>query len=1409
MDHPVLPAAAPPLPAPSGRPRRSRRRWWLAAAALPLALLALVLLGLSLLIYQPASLPWLFTQVPGLQAEGVHGTVADGDLRIAKLSLQLPDDGGRLQLEQLAMQRRAYQFRPQPGIWLDLHFEALRIARLQWTSGKPSGQTPALPTSLRLPLSLRIDQLRVAELLIDQQPPIKDLQAALAIGADDGARHLIDKLSLDFEQNRLQGRLALSADAPLALDAKIDAVRSLAPAWTASLTLAGPLDKLILEAQLQGTALAGSQAPALSAQASLQPLAKWPLQALSLSTRGLDLSSLSSQLPRTALAGRATLRSSGLDQPAQVQAELVNQQPGAWDSGRLPLRSITLVASGEPRHTDRLVLERFSLQLADQRGDAGRISGQGRWQGGGAELTLQLDALQPLRLDSRAPPIDVSGPLSLRASGLQAAAPQLDFSAKLAGRALDGSGLPVQLQLQLAGEASAKHLLLRQLEASAGKARAGAELDARADASGWRLKGNTTLDRFDPLPWWAGPPGSAWRRGPHRLNGQLALDLHIRNSATDAIGGSLEQALRAFVGQATLRLTDSQLAGMPLAGELALRSGDARYNVDGLFTLAGGQLGLQGRIGLNAAADHLALTLDTPSLAALTPLGRLLSDASPGLMAHWPSAGSVKAELQLDGRWPALRSQGKLDLAKLVSPAATLQQATLNWRAGTANDDALSLQLDARGLVQGSQRLDLLQAKIDGSLREHKLDIHLESPVRPPAWAEHLLGPTGTGTRLAAAAVGRWQAEPASGRSLAEAKGGRWLVQKFDLQSGARGLKSPSAAAVADTGPAVAASAPVSGTGPWLRAGTPELELRLDANFAPTLLRMAPGRLQLLSTALAWREAQWQADGSAAGQLTLLAQLETIDLAKLLAKLQPNTGWAGNLTLGGRIEVRSGERFDADVVLERLGGDLSLPNDLDEKKRLQLGLSELRLALSAHDGVWQFAQGLAGSSFGQMAGAQVLRTRADRRLPPPEAPLSGVIEAQVANIGTWGNWLPPGWRLAGMLRTGASFSGTLGAPQVLGEMRGEGLALRNVLLGVKLSDGDLAITLNGDRAKIERFSFKGGDGSLSLAGDATLGEAPTAKLQLKAKQFRLLGRIDRRLIASGQANLVLGADSLKLDGELRIDEGLIDISRSAAPSLDDDVRVHVGGTAQAGAAAPSTPPAALRKSEVAMRIDLGEQLRLKGRGISTGLRGKLVASTPGGRFALHGSVRTDGGQFAAYGQKLEIRRGEFEFNGAPDTARIDVLAVRPNLDVLVGVSVSGAALAPRLRLYSEPSMADYDKLSWLMLGRAPDGLGRTDTALLQRAAMAALSGDGEGATDKMVNAIGLTDFGVSQTEGDSRDTVITLGKQLSERWYVGYERSVNTATGTWQLIYRVASRFTLRAQSGSDNAVDAIWSWRW
>jgi translocation and assembly module TamB len=236
----------------------------------------------------------------------------------------------------------------------------------------------------------------------------------------------------------------------------------------------------------------------------------------------------------------------------------------------------------------------------------------------------------------------------------------------------------------------------------------------------------------------------------------------------------------------------------------------------------------------------------------------------------------------------------------------------------------------------------------------------------------------------------------------------------------------------------------------------------------------------------------------------------------------------------------------------------------------------------------------------------------------------------------------------------------------------------------------------------------------------------------------------------------------------------------------------------------------LRNAQVDLTLGLGEKLQVRGRGLDASLRGDLRLTSPGGRMAVNGTVRTARGTYLAYAQKLEIERGELVFTGSTENPRLDILALRPNLDVRVGVAVTGPLANPRVQLYSVPEMGEMDKLSWLLLGRASEGLGRSDTALLQRAALALLAGEDQAPTDQLLNQLGITDFSVRQeNEGQVRETIVSLGRQLSRRWYVGYERSVNATAGSWQLVYRVAQRVTVRAQSGEENAFDLIWSWRW
>jgi translocation and assembly module TamB len=694
-----------------------------------------------------------------------------------------------------------------------------------------------------------------------------------------------------------------------------------------------------------------------------------------------------------------------------------------------------------------------------------------------------------------------------------------------------------------------------------------------------------------------------------------------------------------------------------------------------------------------------------------------------------------------------------------------------------------------------------------GPARAHTLELRASTPARPPAWLD-TVQPRATPPAPASTAAATPGSTPETAGSVALLRAEGGLVDGAGAAaSGWRGRLRQVEARPRDPGAAA-----------WLRSAEIGIELLWGG---PALqARIEPGRADILGAAMRWERIEWQAAAGPTqpGRIEAKAALEPLRVAPLLARLQPEFGWGGDLTLTGRLDIRSADGFAADIVIERVQGDLSVT---EETVVRPLGLTEVRLGLQARNGSWTFTQGLAGAALGRLSGTVVATTAPRALWPAADAPIKGAVELQVANLGTWGPWVPPGWRLGGRLNASAAIAGRFGAPEYTGRVEGSQIEVRNFLEGVNVADGDIAIALQGTTARIERFTVRAGSGTLRMSGSASLGEAPKADLSVVAQKFQLLGRVDRRIVTSGEGRLQLDRDILRFDGRFAVDEGLIDFSRSDAPALSDDLVVTRGNQvpptaaeaqeAKAAAAASSGAgrPGAGRAVALDLRVDLGRQLRLRGRGIDTLLQGELRATAPGGRLALNGTVQTAEGTYAAYGQKLAIDRGRISFSGPVENPRLDIEATRPNLDIRVGVAVGGTALNPRVRLFSEPEMSDVEKLSWLVLGRASEGLGRTETALLQRAAMALLAGEGPGMTDQLIKAIGLDELSVRQSDGEVRETVVSLGKQLSARWYVGYERSLTATTGTWQLVYRIARRFTLRAQSGLDNSLDLIWTWRW
>lgn len=1399
----IDPPPAPPAESAPTAPRRRTRGLALGAAAIGAATL-LGLGGLGSWVWRSeAGLDWALARVPGLTVTGARGTLASGQFQARQLHLAL--SSGTLDIENLRLETLRTRPSARAGSWLQLTADRVQAQTLRWQSHP--GQPPSPPpTDLGLPLDLEVRQLTVARLDIDQLPPLLDLRAQLALGAEQGQLHRVDLQHLATDRLSLQGQARIGTHGDMRVDARVQA-HSLAEGeqtlpWQASLQLQGPLKDLQAQATLDGLpGRAQGPAPHAALKTELKPFDAWPLGTLTLTTQALDLASLSSQAPRTRLDAEIVVRSAGLNRPAEATLDIRNQAPGRWDQGLLPLRAASLSLTGTPQPLTALTLSHLTLEWANAQGPAGRWTGEGRYQvasnQGQADLTLQVSQWLPAALDPRLPPLKLSGPLTAHLDALPAPgqtpgtapqSPRLTLALQLKGPLQTDAGSSLPASLVLDGQFARDAVTLRTLQLSAGEAQARLGGEARRQASAlWQWKAQGHVQDLDLRTWWPGGADSEWRRAPQRLQ----MDLDTQGSLPEALPSGPLALWNALRGQVQLVVHPSVMAGVPVQGRLDIDKRGEQQQAQADLQLDDGRLQAQWQGQLQAPeVSNAQVDLKLPHLQALAPWARLL----PALSAWAPQAGQLEAQARLTpptgGSSPnrAAAWQGQARLTGLQAGALKLQELKLQGQGQLQAAAPLEIGLQLEGLQQDERRITHLETRLAGSLNDHHLSLRADSSLRPPAWLERLAGNRGGGrAQLSAELDGHWRAD---------ADGGRWQGQLRE---------------------ALLRSADGSGQ-PWLALRGVQAELRRSAQGELAQATLSPGALELPGgAALRWSQAEWQAGSEARPpHLLLKARLDPLTIAPLLAKAQPDMMWAGDLKLGANIDLAWDRQLSLDLLLERQSGDLSIDEDglLSTPGRLPLELSDLRLALSAHDGTWQFTQGLAGRHLGVLGGALTARTSPERLWPDAQAGLQGSFSLQVASLGAWASWVPAGWRLGGNLQAQGLVTGRWGAPEVSGQATGQGLSLRNALQGVDLGEGTLKLRLEGSHAHLDTLRLRGGEGWIEATGQAELGEHPQAQIAIAAQRFRAIGRLDRRIVASGQANLKLDRELLALDGQIGVDEGLIDLSHGDGPSLSDDVVLAGSQTASASSqdGNGNTPK---RTTRLNLALDLGKQLRLKGRGIDTSLQGTLKLSNPQGRLALNGTVRTVRGTYKAYGQNLRIERGEIMFGGPLDDPRLDIYAVRPNLDVNVGVAITGTALNPRVRLASDTDMSDTERLSWLVMGRAPDNLGEADTALLQRAALALLAGDGESPTDKVLGAIGLTDFGMrhdtSTTSSGAtvQSTIFNVGKQLSNRWYVGYERSINAAAGNWQLIYRVAQRFTLRAQSGTDNAIDAIWSWRW
>ncbi len=584
-------------------------------------------------------------------------------------------------------------------------------------------------------------------------------------------------------------------------------------------------------------------------------------------------------------------------------------------------------------------------------------------------------------------------------------------------------------------------------------------------------------------------------------------------------------------------------------------------------------------------------------------------------------------------------------------------------------------------------------------------------------------------------------------------------------------------------------------------------------NLSNAVIKLADGTLNIQS--LDKTGPRWRSSGQAAAvPLSYLAQLSPAWRDNASSDLTLGAAWSLDLQAASAAQPDTALAGMLHVYREK--GDVTINADVP----LALGLRKLDARFDVAAGALRAQFDLDGSRAGQAKLDGTVQLRQGRIAN--DSPLNFTGSANMASLG----WLAPltgqqGLELDGVLRLAVAGGGTIGAPILNGDINGEKLTVSWADQGLKLRNGVLQAKLAGDQLQLQRLSFDGSEGRATADGWVRFagGEA-SMQLKLVADKLQALSRPDRRLTLSGESTLTRDAKRFQLDGKFKAERALIEFAAQDTPTLSDDVVVlGRAGSAPGAKAAPSLP------LNIDLEVDLGDDFQLRGKGLDAKLDGNVRVRVLDRRPPRAiGNIRVVSGTYAAYGQKLSIERGLLNFTGAYDNPGLNILAVRKRpedeplteTNVEAGVEVRGTALAPTAKLVSTPTVPDSEKLAWLVLGHGTEGTASDELGLLSTAAGALFGGGGGGGSlqTRLANSLGLDEVGVGQKSGTGatqakglENTVLTVGKRISQRAYLSFEQGASTASSLVKLRYKLNPRIALQFQTGTNNALDVLYTW--
>jgi translocation and assembly module TamB len=360
---------------------------------------------------------------------------------------------------------------------------------------------------------------------------------------------------------------------------------------------------------------------------------------------------------------------------------------------------------------------------------------------------------------------------------------------------------------------------------------------------------------------------------------------------------------------------------------------------------------------------------------------------------------------------------------------------------------------------------------------------------------------------------------------------------------------------------------------------------------------------------------------------------------------------------------------------------------------------------------------------------------------------------------------------------------------------------------------DIQLTARGDTSKKLDLtgSMRSGAGDLRVTAKSQLAAAESLRVEVKVEgqRFTVMNTPEAEVLISPDLEALAIGKSVNVQGEVAIPIARIELTEvpRGAQGPSSDVR-FIDAEAQ-----ESEPPLDVAAE---VRVVLGDSVSFKGRGFSSHFAGGIkVIEDPGQPTSGTGEIRIVNGTYKAYGQDLRVGAwgdtlvgdqdpGRIIFAGGPiENPGLNMRAFREADDgTIAGLHIQGTAKEPVILLFSEPSMADADCLSYILLGHKA-GEGGDSNMLADAAVSMGLKG-GNTMARSLGSKVGLDETGIESDGGLDEATLVT-GKYLSPKLYVGYGYGLFDQVSTFRTRYLVSRQVTVQAETGAGSGGDVLY----